>query len=255
MVPRRQHVGGLVRPGGLRRPLGGHRHPAWPTRCATPQPRRRLRDADPVPRRRQQRHHARDHHRPSTTRTARPARSTPCRSSSTSTGVVPNESPAGWGTLGGAGPQGQNWGFQELEAQAVAVRSYVMASPGSYGGYADTCDLACQTYRGTLNESAITDLAAADTAGPGHGVPQRRHRRHPVLGVHRWLHQSGGLPRRGRRRRLGLRPGGVQPQPQLDDLRPGVDHRRHLAPARRAAVHQHHRSQRATATGAAGSRP
>ncbi len=80
-------------------------------------------------------------------------------------GVVPNESPAGWGTLGGAGPEGQNWGFQELEAQAVAVRSYVMASPGSYGGYADTCDLACQTYRGTLNESAITDLAAADTAG------------------------------------------------------------------------------------------
>jgi SpoIID/LytB domain protein len=80
-------------------------------------------------------------------------------------GVVPNESPAGWGTLGGAGPQGQDWGFQELEAQAVAVRSYVMASPGSYGGYADTCDLACQTYRGTLNESAVTDLAAADTAG------------------------------------------------------------------------------------------
>ena len=80
-------------------------------------------------------------------------------------GVVPNESPAGWGTLGAAGPQGQNWGFQQLEAQAVAVRSYVMASPGSYGGYADTCDLACQTYRGTLNESAITDLATSDTAG------------------------------------------------------------------------------------------
>jgi SpoIID/LytB domain protein len=80
-------------------------------------------------------------------------------------GVVPNESPAGWGGLGGAGPQSEPWGFQELEAQAVAVRSYVMASPGSYGGYADTCDLACQTYRGTLNESTITDLAATDTAG------------------------------------------------------------------------------------------
>ncbi len=79
--------------------------------------------------------------------------------------VVPSESSAGWGTLGGAGPQGQPWGFQELEAQAVAVRSYVMASPDSYGGYADTCDLACQTYRGTLNENAITNLAAADTVG------------------------------------------------------------------------------------------
>ena len=80
-------------------------------------------------------------------------------------GVVPNESPAGWGGLGGAGPQGQAWGFQELEAQAVAVRSYVMASPGSYGGYADTCDLTCQTYRGTLNESLISDAAAIATTG------------------------------------------------------------------------------------------
>ena len=68
-------------------------------------------------------------------------------------GVVPNESPASWGALGGARPQGQPWGFQELEAQAVAARSYVMAGLGSYGGYADTCDLTCQTYRGTLNES------------------------------------------------------------------------------------------------------
>ncbi len=90
-------------------------------------------------------------------------------------GVVPNESSAGWGTLGGPGPQGQPWGFQELEAQAVAVRSYVMAGLGSYGGYADICDLACQTYRGTGNESAISDLAVTDTAGevrefPGGGV-------------------------------------------------------------------------------------
>jgi SpoIID/LytB domain protein len=80
-------------------------------------------------------------------------------------GVVPNESPSGWGSLGAAGPQGQPWGFQELEAQAVAVRSYVMAGLGSYGGYADTCDLSCQTYRGTLNESSITDQAGADTTG------------------------------------------------------------------------------------------
>jgi len=79
--------------------------------------------------------------------------------------VVPSESPADWGTLGAPGPAGQPWGFQELEAQAVAVRSYVMASPGSYGGYADTCDLSCQTYRGTLNQNPLSDLAAQDTAG------------------------------------------------------------------------------------------
>jgi SpoIID/LytB domain protein len=79
-------------------------------------------------------------------------------------GVVPNESPAGWGTIGSAGPQGQPWGFQELEAQAVAARSYVLANPGSYGGYADTCDLSCQTYRGTRNESTVTDRAVTDTS-------------------------------------------------------------------------------------------
>jgi SpoIID/LytB domain protein len=79
--------------------------------------------------------------------------------------VVPNESPAGWGSIGSAGPQGQAWGFQELEAQAVAARSYVMASPMSYGGYADTCDLSCQTYRGILHESAITNLATSATGG------------------------------------------------------------------------------------------
>ncbi|HEV3366513.1 MAG TPA: SpoIID/LytB domain-containing protein [Acidimicrobiales bacterium] len=80
-------------------------------------------------------------------------------------GVVPNESPSSWGTLGGAGPQGQAWGFQELEAQAVAARSYVMAGILSYGGYADTCDLSCQTYQGTLNENPLTDAAVNATAG------------------------------------------------------------------------------------------
>ena len=37
----------------------------------------------------------------------------------------------------------------------MAARSYfVMAGLGSYVGYADTCDLECQTYRGIANESA-----------------------------------------------------------------------------------------------------
>ena len=80
-------------------------------------------------------------------------------------GVVPNESPAYWGQIGSPGPQGYPWGFQELEAQAVAARSYVMSALGSYGGYADTCDLSCQTYRGLKNESAITDAATLDTQG------------------------------------------------------------------------------------------
>ena len=79
--------------------------------------------------------------------------------------TVPGESPSSWAALGGAGPQGMNWGFQELEAQAVAVRSYVLANIGGYGGYADTCDLTCQTYRGTAYETQASIAAANDTAG------------------------------------------------------------------------------------------
>jgi SpoIID/LytB domain protein len=88
--------------------------------------------------------------------------------------TVPGESPSSWGSLGGTGPQGQDWGFQELEAQAVAVRSYVLSDLGGYGGYADTCDLDCQTYRGislltptgTVQYETPTSIAAAnDSAG------------------------------------------------------------------------------------------
>jgi SpoIID/LytB domain protein len=79
-------------------------------------------------------------------------------------GVVPNESPAYWGTMGGPGAQGQARGFQELEAQAVAARSYMASDRDGYGGYADTCDLDCQTYRGIANENPLTDLATLDTA-------------------------------------------------------------------------------------------
>jgi SpoIID/LytB domain protein len=79
--------------------------------------------------------------------------------------TVPGESPSSWGTLGGSGPQEMPWGFQELEAQAIAVRSYVLANLGGYGGYADTCDLYCQTYRGIEYETPTSIAAANDTAG------------------------------------------------------------------------------------------
>jgi SpoIID/LytB domain protein len=79
--------------------------------------------------------------------------------------TVPGESPSYWATLGGSGPQEMPWGFQELEAQAIAVRSYVLANLGGYGGYADTCDLYCQTYRGVEYETATSIAAANDTAG------------------------------------------------------------------------------------------
>ena len=79
--------------------------------------------------------------------------------------VAPSESPSAWATLGGAGPQGQNWGFQQSEAQTVAARSYVEADPLGYGGYADTCDQTCQSYPGMKYETPSSILAAADTAG------------------------------------------------------------------------------------------
>jgi hypothetical protein len=82
--------------------------------------------------------------------------------------VTPAESPASWGSLGTPGAQGQAEGYQELEAQAVAARSYVMASrqAGGYFGYADICDTtACQSYPGVADESLVTDSATRDTAG------------------------------------------------------------------------------------------
>ena len=76
--------------------------------------------------------------------------------------VTPSESPESWGTVAGGA------GFAELEAQAVAARSYLMASrgDGGYGGYADICDTtACQDYPGIANENTTTDTATTDTAG------------------------------------------------------------------------------------------
>jgi SpoIID/LytB domain protein len=79
--------------------------------------------------------------------------------------VAPAESPSSWAALGGAGPQGEPWGFQQSEAQTVAARSYVEADPLGYGGYADTCDQTCQSYPGMRYETATSLLAAQDTAG------------------------------------------------------------------------------------------
>ncbi|HVB91186.1 MAG TPA: SpoIID/LytB domain-containing protein [Acidimicrobiales bacterium] len=80
--------------------------------------------------------------------------------------VAPAESPSSWAGLGGAGPQGQPWGFQQSEAQTVAARSYVESNPGGYGGYADICDsTACQAYPGMADETQSSRDAATATAG------------------------------------------------------------------------------------------
>jgi len=86
-------------------------------------------------------------------------------------GVVPRESPASWGTLGGGR------GLEALKAQAVAARSYALASrSGTRASGAHTCDTeSCQVYRGaaavedngsrTLLEASTTDAAVAATSG------------------------------------------------------------------------------------------
>ncbi len=75
--------------------------------------------------------------------------------------VTPSESPVSWAGLGGGA------GLQELQAQAIAVRSYVMSSYGGlqgYFGYADICDSTCQDYPGIVNENPVTDAAMGNTA-------------------------------------------------------------------------------------------
>jgi SpoIID/LytB domain protein len=82
-------------------------------------------------------------------------------------GVVPRESPAAWGALGGGA------GMHALRAQAVAARSYAQ-SENRYA-YAKTCDTeSCQVYGGFAVqdaagfrdlEAAATNTAIAETAG------------------------------------------------------------------------------------------
>jgi len=85
-------------------------------------------------------------------------------------GVVPGEESPAWGLAGAApgSPQGEPWGFQALEAQAVAARSYALAyrGAGGWNGYADICDSTyCQAYVGAAYEQPLTDAAVADTTG------------------------------------------------------------------------------------------
>jgi SpoIID/LytB domain protein len=83
-------------------------------------------------------------------------------------GVVPHESPASWGSLGGGK------GMQALRAQAVAARTYALAS-NRIINVAHTCDTtACQVYLGAgfktgtslaSLENSLTDTAISGTAG------------------------------------------------------------------------------------------
>ncbi|HUY06478.1 MAG TPA: SpoIID/LytB domain-containing protein [Acidimicrobiales bacterium] len=84
--------------------------------------------------------------------------------------VVPSESSASWGLDGTTtnSPLGRPWGFQALEAQAVAARSYAMSydESGGWNGYAGICDTTqCQVYAGANFESSVSDAAVAATAG------------------------------------------------------------------------------------------
>ena len=134
--------------------------------------------------------------------------------------TVPGESPSSWASLGGAGPQGMDWGFQELEAQAVAVRSYVLANLGGYGGYADTCDLDLPDLPRHPVRDGDEHRRGQRHRRPGDGHAQRPGRHHRVLRLDGWLHlerqPAVAVHRRARRRRRGLRRRGLQPQPPLD---------------------------------------
>ncbi|MGH8976208.1 MAG: SpoIID/LytB domain-containing protein, partial [Acidimicrobiia bacterium] len=82
-------------------------------------------------------------------------------------GVVPRESPASWGAMGGGA------GMHALRAQAVAARSYAAAENDS--AWAKTCDTtACQVYGGRAEqmgttfkelESEASNKAVDDTRG------------------------------------------------------------------------------------------
>ncbi|HYA45818.1 MAG TPA: SpoIID/LytB domain-containing protein [Acidimicrobiales bacterium] len=73
-------------------------------------------------------------------------------------GVVPAESPVSWAASGGEAA---------LEAQAVAARSYALATVGAPGSSGEVCDTtACQMYTGWPNQYGVTaDPAVTATDG------------------------------------------------------------------------------------------
>jgi peptidoglycan hydrolase-like amidase len=83
--------------------------------------------------------------------------------------VLSGEVSWSWGLFGGrtGAPSDHAWGFQALEAQAVATRSYVASElvSGGWAPYATACDSSCQSYSGMAGENRMLDAAAADTAG------------------------------------------------------------------------------------------
>ncbi len=83
--------------------------------------------------------------------------------------VVSAEVSWSWGLFGGrtGSPQGHAWGFQALEAQAVATRSYAAAeiASGGWAAYATSCDSDCQSYPGMADENPMLNAAVRDTAG------------------------------------------------------------------------------------------
>ncbi|MGO9964790.1 MAG: SpoIID/LytB domain-containing protein [Acidimicrobiales bacterium] len=83
--------------------------------------------------------------------------------------VISAEVSWSWGLFGGraGAPQDHPWGFQALEAQAVATRSYAASelASGGWAPYATTCDSSCQSYQGLADENRMLEAAVRDTAG------------------------------------------------------------------------------------------
>ena len=83
--------------------------------------------------------------------------------------VISAEVSWSWGLFGGGtrSPQGHPWGFQAIEAQAIASRSYAAAelASGGWAPYATSCDSYCQSYPGMANENPMLDAAVSATAG------------------------------------------------------------------------------------------
>ena len=92
------------------------------------------------------------------------------------------------------------WPAAALQAQAVAARSYALASNVNGKGFNQYADTRSQVYRGYLGETPSTNAAVAATAGQV--VTYGGDRRHDVLLLDlRWLHREHRERLRRRRSR------------------------------------------------------
>ena len=115
-------------------------------------------------------------------------------------GVVPNESPAGWGTLGTAGPAGPTLGIPRTGGPVGGRPLLRDGQSGVLRGVRRHLRPQLPDLPGNAQRERHHRPGGDRHRRAGHGVSRGSGGHHPVLLLHRWLHRARHLSGRGRHR-------------------------------------------------------